>query len=1066
MSLTIYKASAGSGKTFTLTSEYLHLAFEDTSLYRNILAVTFTNKATEEMKSRILKELYLLSTTPKAADHSKSLMERFSLDEKQLMAKAKELLKNILHDYSAFSVSTIDKFFQKVIRAFSREIGINSNYNVELDAKLPVARATANMIQDLDKPENNDLLEWLISFSQAKIADGSNWDIFRNISSLGNELFKESFKSKAGLIKSKLEDKTFLYGFKKQLEETEITFKEHLQKTGTEAYELFDKHFLEVKDFAYGKSGIANFFTHCLSGNIPGIGARVMAGYNEPEKWYSKSSKRKVDIDACLADGLMTLLTGTIDYINENIPLYNAVKLLLKHFNQFGVLADLERRLIDYEKENNVMLIGNTTELLSRIIDNSDTPFIYEKTGTRFRHFMMDEFQDTSQLQWNNFKPLLLNSLSEGNKNLIVGDVKQSIYRFRNSDWQLLGHKVAEDIFPFQPAENILPTNWRSCSNIIRFNNSYFRLLAERTQNHFNQEYPNDESPLRLRIKEAYNDVQQQIPPHKKDDIGLVQWKYIEREEEEELTYAEMTLVEMTTVIKEAQDNGYQLKDIAILVRSAREGNMAAQHLLNVSQNQPETSNYRFDVISNEALILSGSDAIQLLICVLKMFDTPSDRINMVNIAQLLINLEIKSPNSISDMPFDTDIINQLHEIRFKPVEEIVSTLLTLLDIDKLEQELPYIQSFQDAVQEFLSHNTSDIHSFLEWWEETGSSKSVTAPQDQDAINIITVHKSKGLEFPVVIMPFMEMNFGNQGNRSNILWCSTEAKPLNEMAILPVNYCTDMEKSLFGDDFYEEKLNKFMDEINLTYVAFTRAKEALFICSELKEIKSPKNIAELSFQIWPFNTDCTDHNELALATNWDDETNTLRIGDWPKPESEKQTFNSLPLKSYPLNMNPNGLRLKLHARDFMTSPAFEDASMLDQGKVMHEVFERINTVEDLKKSFSQSVQEGKLKQEESDTLYTHFYPLITQDTIKDWFHEGNKVLTEQTIITENGHVYRPDRIVKNNDIITVIDYKFGEKEDSKYNKQVAKYISLISEIGYKNVQGYIWYVNMNKVEQV
>lgn len=1066
MPLTLYKASAGSGKTYTLTGEYLHLAFEEVMRYKNILAVTFTNKATEEMKSRILNELYFLATGNKEADHAKSLMEAYHLNEDLLKQRAFDILNKILHDYSGFSVSTIDKFFQKVIRSFSREIGINGSYNIELDNTIPIATATSNMIQELDKPENKDLLEWLISFSQTKIAEGKNWDIFKNISSLGNELFKESYLSKAENIKSKLKDKAFLYRFKDQLEKTKSDFEATLTKAGTAGFEIINTNNLAIEDFAYGKSGPIALFIKCLDGKKPTIGKRIVDANGYPEKWYTKSSKRKVDIEAALSQGMMALFEETLIFIDEHSPLYNSAILLLRHFNQFGVLADLERRLIEYERENNVMLIGNTTELLSRIIDHSDTPFIYEKTGTRYHHFMMDEFQDTSRLQWDNFRPLLQNSLSEQNKNLIVGDVKQSIYRFRNSDWKLLAGKVTEEVFPFIPEEKVLPTNWRSYPHIIRFNNSYFKQLAQLVQSQFNQGFPLDDSPLLEQVTLAYSDVCQEISPKAPADSGYVSWEYFTKNEEDK-DFKPVALERVVEVVKEAQDNGYQLQDIAILVRGARDGNSVAQHLLKESQQQTEDSRYCFDVISNEALLLNGSDAIRLIIKILRLFDNPHDRINRTNISQLLINLEIKQELELTDAPFNDHESSFLNSIRFRPLEEIITQLFSFFKIDQIESELPYIQSFQDTIQEFLGRKTSDIHSFLEWWEESGGKKSVTAPKDQNAINIITIHKSKGLEFPIVIIPFMEMNFVPKGNISNIIWCSSTAAPLNEMDVLPITYCNDMESSVFSADYYEEKLNNFMDEINLTYVAFTRAKEALFVFSEEKEQKGEaKNIAELSNAIWPFTVDIASKNEISFGQHWNDEEKRLTIGKWSTPQRKDDLSATIPLKSYPTNPSPEGIRLKLHARDFMTEGTFESSNMLDKGKIMHEVFERINVTEDLKPSLQLSVQEGKLLQRDADELFVEYHPRLQQSIVSEWFSMTATILSEQSILTNNGHTYRPDRLVINGDKMTVIDYKFGDKEEKKYNRQVQQYMKLLMEMGYTNVEGFIWYVRLDKVSKI
>lgn len=485
--LTVYRASAGAGKTHKLTGEYLTLLFTGPGAFRRILAVTFTNKATDEMKTRIVDELYNLASGRKS-DYVELLKSTYSLTEVQVRKQAAKILIDILHDYSAFNISTIDRFFQQTMRAFTREIGLQGGYGIEMDQELVLTTAIDNLLSDLEKPESKDLLGWLLRFAEDKIESGGEWNLRKDIMALSREVFKESYKAFSEAVGRDIEDKKALEDYKNELYGIIRSVEATAKELGERGLAILNKYGLKVTDFKGGSRSPLTLLDRLVQGEMKEPSATFIGLADNLDGCFTKTvslGTRQI-IGCAFEDGLNDCIKGIISLFG-NLTAYNTAREIVRYYYTLGILTDVSRQIAAYREEKNVMLIADTTELLSKVIEGSDAPFIYEKTGTHVDHYMIDEFQDTSGMQWNNFRPLIEESLAHSRDNLIVGDVKQSIYRFRNSDWKLLDEQVQADFSSEEIHEETLKDNWRSCRNIVEFNNALFTTLPGVLQAVYNE---------------------------------------------------------------------------------------------------------------------------------------------------------------------------------------------------------------------------------------------------------------------------------------------------------------------------------------------------------------------------------------------------------------------------------------------------------------------------------------------------------------------------------------------------------------------------------------------------
>lgn len=1080
--LTIYRASAGAGKTHKLTGEYLNLLFTGNGAYRRILAVTFTNKATDEMKSRIVEELYHLSSGQKS-DYVDSLCKAYSLTKQQVRKQAGKILTDILHDYSAFNISTIDRFFQQTMRAFTREIGLQGGYGIEMDQELVLTSAIDNLLADLEKPESKELLGWLLRFAEDKIENGGEWNLRRDIMSLSREVFKESYKASSDEVAKDIEDKEALENYKNELFGIIRSVEAEAKRLGEVGQAIMNKYSLSQTDFCRGNITVY-LFSRLAAGEMKEPNATFRSMADNVEACYKKTTPNGLRqiIGCAFEDGLNECIKNIIALF-DNMTAYNTAREIVRYYYTLGILTDVSRQIAAYREEKNVMLIADTTELLNKVIGGSDAPFIYEKTGTHVDHYMIDEFQDTSGMQWNNFRPLIEESLAHDRGNLIVGDVKQSIYRFRNSDWKLLDEQVQVDFSPEEVTEETLKENWRSCRNIVEFNNTFFTSVPGILQTAYNETLLtsslNDDqrAAFLTKIMSAYDRSYQQVPPPFQQKDGHVKIEFLTGDDE--MDWKEEALSRLPQTVEQLQDNGYALKDIAILVRTNMEGAMVADKLLSYKEENP-SDRYNYDIISDEALFVSGSPAVRFLIALLRYLKNPEDRINEQTAlySYRILNGEPEdvSGQDIRSVPtealsFPPEIASELLALSRQSLYEISEGLFRLFSGHFRENEQVFVQAFLDMVSEYTQKESADLSRFLKWWDEAGYRKTIATPDAQNAIRILTVHKSKGLGFKVVIIPFGDWEIDHKATKSVILWCKPQTKPFNRLHLVPVRYSQSLGNTIFAEDYFRERLHAFIDNLNTLYVAFTRSKEELIVFAPRpkkinEETGAVEKISTIADALWAgLHWKVTDTKQgeslMLLPESFDTKAGLFELGSWWHPAPAKAD-SSAPEEVEMIRINSispdDRLQLRLHGKGF-----FFDNERRKHGALMHEVLSQVRTRADIHSAVESYRLAGVINKNEAETITIRLEELLSDPKILPWYDGTARVLNEVDILFGKGLSKRPDRVMITSGRVVVVDYKFGEIQDKRHQNQVKNYMKLIRQMGYEEVEGFLWYVELEEI---
>lgn len=1066
--LTIYRASAGAGKTHRLTGDYLKLLFAYPGAYRRILAVTFTNKATDEMKSRIIEELHHLSSGHHSA-HIDDLCTFKGWTEQQLRLEAREVLVTILHDYSAFHISTIDRFFQQTMRAFTREIGLQGGYGIEMDEQLVLTEAVDNLLSDLDKQENKVLLGWLLRFAADKIEDGGEWNLRKDIMSLGREVFKETYKSFSDRLTDDIADKALLEEYKKELMVLIRSVENEAKALGERGMQLLRDYSLLPTDFKGTSRSPLLLLEKLAAGEMKEPSATFCKLIDNVEGCYTKTTdpEKGIAIIRVFNNGLNECIKGIVTLFS-NLTNYYTAKEIIRYYYTLGILTDISRHIAAYREEKNVMLIADTTELLNKVIDGSDAPFVYEKTGTRVDHYMVDEFQDTSGMQWHNFRPLMQESIAHRHENLIVGDVKQSIYRFRNSDWKLLDQKVKHDFLPQEVVEKTLNENWRSCRSIVSFNNTLFTVAPELLQSVYNEVLetsslsPEEKQSFFTKIASAYAHNYQQTAPPFREKEGHVRVEFISGEEEDK-SWKEEVLDRLPPLLERLQDNGYALRDIALLVRTNMEGALLADYLLSYAENNP-AGRYRYDIISDDSLFVGSSPSVRFIVSLLR-YVYHSDDPSFEHTARFSWYLLTGQKGQPADFLTD-DQKEQLNQLSTLSLYEMTEGIYRLYSDSFPANEHAFLQAFLDLIAEYGRKENNDPDRFLRWWDETGTRKPIASPDGQDAIRIMTIHKAKGLGMKVVILPFGEWEIDHRPTKPVILWCRPEDKPFNRLSLVPVRYSKGLASTRFAADYFNEKLYAYIDNLNTLYVALTRAKEELIIFSPRpKKTDRIDSISKLLMTSLSTPVEDTRVGEPldSFPPAFDEETGIFEWGEWWKPahktqneEVEEVTVDHL------TSVSPDErLRLRLYGKGF-----FFDDPRRKQGVVMHELLSRIKTRNDISTSVESFRQEGIINREEAAEMEKRLQTLLSKPEIAPWYTLPTRVLNEVEILSEKGKNRRPDRVMISGGKAIVVDYKFGEVTDARHSAQVRNYIRLIRGMGYTEVEGYLWYVELDKIESV
>lgn len=915
----ILKASAGSGKTYRLSRKYreLLLAGDDPYSYRHILAVTFTNKATAEMKTRILKDL-----SEQAKDNS----------------RAREVLVNLLHDYGAFSISTIDKFFQRTLKAFSREIGQFADYQIELDKESVVTESMDRVLDSLTE-DSTELLEWIRESMASALASGQKFSVDKKLYDMGVKLKSEEHRRLA------------------------------------EQHSLIDSQI-------YSKDNLGALRKNCRT---------IISDFEKKVSPYVEGYEKGKKIECPKPRAMSKLPSEIQDMFGKPYSLYCTAKTLEELIFSLGVAGEFYREYDALLKEKKLMCLDDSNTVLRDIIDGSDAPFVYEKLGVRYNHFLLDEFQDTSNIQWQNFLPLLRESDSKGGDNLIVGDVKQCIYRFRDSDWTLLGSKVRED-FP-DAEEEPLDGNWRSTSRVVNFNNGFFSFAAQR-----------------LGLSDIYKDVNQ-IVRLDDDQQGCVR-----------VTFTDNQMDAVLESVRSAFERGALPGEIAVLVRGNKEGSAVAGHL--VSNGIP--------VISDDSLKLKSSLTVRRLVSLLSCLDNPDDGIGRYLSDSMSISLPDKY-HSLVDL-----CESLLREIRdYDPATFAGETL--------------FIQAFMDDLQSWTDINGNNLRLYLKRWND--KDPAIGCPETSSAVRIITVHKSKGLEFPYVIFPFADKV---KLYMPEVHWCHLDQDgPLN--GLYPVNLTKDSLQSSFAPYYESQRSLQSVDNINIFYVALTRAGKQLHVIAAeppkaFKEnmSKDPTNMSQLLYAY------CEQMGSTTFGKDYDfsrmDRAGSSQAASVGEFAAE---YASIPLDG---RLKPSSDSADFFGEDGTTGPA---ASARLAGLALHGILSKVNRPDDLKPAVDDSVRSGALSAAQGEEALSLLAAAI--DSRSEWFSSDGR--NELSLFDRFGKEKRPDRVVITQQGVDIIDYKFGDFEPG-YEKQVRGYMNIYRSLGYKNVRGYLWFVRTGEVRDV
>lgn len=1075
--LVVYRASAGSGKTFRLAAEYIKQVIANPEGYRHILAVTFTNKATAEMKGRILNELFGLSMG-ESSGMGNTIAQELNLPLSTIQHRAKQALSFILHDYSRFSVSTIDSFVQRVIQALLWEIGEQGGVDIELDTMPVLEHAADNLLDSASKID--ELLKWLTTMGYSLLDEGKSWDVRSKLIELGKQLFSEKFRLMSREDVEKFTDRERVNKLKKQLQKIVSTTTIALSSTANEALKNIEQRGVDIDRIAHGKNGVMGFFIKCAAVNesttdLPSPDTKRVSDAladGTGQAWVNKANYADklvfAPIERAVIEVLHPTLTKLIEIITEKQVHYYSAKLILKNLENLALIGDLWSKVRELSREEGFLLLSDSGHLLREFVKESDAPFVYEKVGTRYDMYMIDEFQDTSEVQWHNFKPLIENSLAQDCFSMIVGDVKQSIYRWRNGDWSILASGVEDDLRHFGIDDIALGTNWRSLPAIIDFNNRFFTQTRElavaaisgKITSPFEELIPD----LSEQIVKAYKDVEQKSPRKGEDNEGMVQLKFFEKENNAGCD--EFLSDEISTLIQDLREN-YELSDMAILVRTKSEGQRIANMLL--EHNRKELDKNRHIIfVSQEGLELKASLVVRLTIAAFRLVQDTNNEIAKRVLSKEILSLKnTNNPNwhscfASTQTDNETDWLSSLNT---RPLNEVFEAIAQRYGLFKVEGELAHLAELHEHIASISSKGGGDVNRFLQWWDEKGSGLSLTVPESTNALSIITIHKSKGLQFPVVIIPYANWSF-RPASAQPLLWVQSDEEPFNLLPKYPIQAGKQAKQSLFARDVLEEEMRELVDNINMLYVAFTRPERELYVFVPLSKKEAENDFGEFNSVSKIIKTAIPALSEAPTTTSREPQSETFTFGTRPKNSTKEPSDitakRGWTMDSYPVGQSLGEIKLKMEAEEFFLASPSAKLAPKEHGKIMHKLFSKIETVNDIDIAIQTLITEGLLTPQDREQLKTWISEILKADPINSWFSGEWEVKNEASILTPDGHSYRPDRVMIKEGKTLVVDFKFGG-ELPAHTKQVQRYSQLLRNMGYDAVDGFIWYVDENRL---
>lgn len=1089
--LRIYKASAGSGKTFTLAVEYIALLAINPLEYQNILAVTFTNKATAEMKQRILSTLYAIANNlPSGESYVESILANLKerqhtppyteepyrtllagMNREMLQARAKEALENIIHDYSRFHIETIDSFFQGIVREIANELELSVKMKVELDDSEVLSDAVDHIITNLK--EGSSEFRTIIEFIEEKIRENRSWQVEDTVKEFGRNIFKENYLIHGEDVRKKITDSKVIFQYRTLISSLATQKKDAVIAQGKALRDQIADSGITDKDIT---KTILTFLDKVCDYKITeptnqgrGTFSDSVKEYTENvDKWFKKTSKSRDTFEPVVNNQLMPMLRQLFNLHDDYVAHLHNVTAIGQHLYSLMLLNQISSTVKTLNENSSRFLLSETANFLRNIINNQDIPFIYEKTGTVIKHIMIDEFQDTSVLQWGNFKPLILNSLSTDGSCLIVGDVKQSIYRFRNSDWQILNN-IEQDTELRSHMETIpAQYNYRSSKRVVEFNNELFTRAVSILQG---------QCPALLT---AYNDV---VQIAKKDsDAGYVRVENIDyhaidpdnmpEEWDKDISelYEEATLQRIQAAVKTLLEQGVQPNDITVLVRTNREVPLISDYF---EDHQEELA---VKVVSDEAFRIGASTAVNIIISALRVLADPTSKLHMATLEHHAQTI----PDSFSKQACD--------EMRYKPLTEQVEDISQIFHLEEMPGQDAYLLFFADVVAQYAEDHPADLSTFLQMWDEKLCDKTIPNGAS-DGLHIMTMHKSKGLEFHTVIIP--SCSWPIKPKDKEVMWCIPSQAPYNQVPLLPISVSKAKDDSIFAADRREEELRTLVDNINVLYVAFTRAKHNLIILTGNKaeapmHTPAPEETPQIdsaqSFLINAMPPSMQQQDLEGIITLYQSGAIVPSVSKKEEREDNPMQGHYTPLPvSYISRPSTAEFRQSYESDLFLTedTPGMQQHAqrirLISLGNLYHSIFEHIHTLEDVPRAIQLLESKGcfttLLDAQEAEATVTRLIKTITPEH-PQWFSPNWQVLNERAILFlehQSPATRRPDRVVVNGQQAIIIDYKTArdvlrKAPDGTYTapaknlQQVEEYKQLLTQIGYTDIKAYLWYI--------
>lgn len=1156
--LQLQRASAGSGKTFTLAKKFIWFLIaikEDGKPWRlrtsreiadglgRILAITFTNKATNEMKQRIVAKLADLSRAAneeitdellKSVAYLKDFSDDLNASPQAVGIACREALSVLLNEYSDFRVSTIDSFFQSILRTFAYESNLNDSYQVEIDTDYLATAAIDATLDTINNPRKNESSAsiWLKLLMNEAANSGSQWNVFqksetpqsiytrlrRSIHRLESEEFKGVRKELDNYFESSEDEDPLAKAYVSLKTKMETPLREALKEAQENCARLVAMLNSEGID---PKEGCQRWFdTH--------IRKLPLLNFNDTSTKAPFKSLTISDSKPLLKKGVASPHAAELN--RTAAIMYEAYSLWLelreskewRHWSVYapllpylGLLGEARQKMLEYLESNNMIQLGETNSMLKRIIGEDDTPFIYERLGTAINHYLIDEFQDTSRMQWENLRPLLLENDSRGQDNLIIGDAKQSIYRFRNADPSLITTSVPES-FPRHLAAGMSKkdnTNWRSDRRIVEFNNFFFKSLVNEIESLGKDT---------LDFSNLYSNVVQ-YPSHR-EEKGYVEIRFLNQESntdnESEGSDEEVSpLSGVGPLISSLLERGYDCRDIALLVDTNQLGKDVIAAIVAYNASLPAGMK-KIDFISEESLLVSSAEAVGIIINVLRQMIGGSqsdekegdERHDWSEIRTNFSFYSLRHPEMTvaeqisgflkEDSP-EESVNRMLSSMQTVALPALIEAITENFVPENLRRsQAVFIAALQDMVLEYCERYAADVASFLNWWDSKGKDKSISSPEGTDAVQIMTVHKAKGLEFKCVIMPFATASM-TPLRKSEWRWvrpadCFSEA---GLPPFLPVETTSALEKTEHADVYHKYFDLYMMDRLNSTYVAFTRAVSELYIITKTPK-RADSSIGYYLKEIcgnadnYIAQYDSKETEEYMLPegiSHWNDTNDVLTFGEKPEILKKNNDLENLDgelvIEEYGVDSSPAILQYVESDMDTSPSVGQEDSEESDvdpdtstlmpeaadtdprsEGNLLHAIMGMVKTTDDLHRAVLSMKTRGLITRAQAQEWEPMLLEALEKPEIKDWFNGEWRVLNERSILIPRSPDRRPDRIMISPDSrkAVILDYKFGgETHSNAYVKQVRNYISAFKEAtGIKDVKGYLWYVRAELLTEV